>query len=196
MTRLEQLQMKMRDEQARKAAKAAAKLAAAEKVKAVKPYTFPNKPLIPTTVAVFTAGDSPVVKPVKVAARFLKPTVQEPEHTVFNPNPTLMECIQKLTLAEAANPKWVATSITLFIIDQILRTDRQCAVLSDVMSDNLAWLTAEPFTEKPNLKRMLSTALVLADSIECRSQSEEGSGIRKLHELERVLLQRQRGVAA
>jgi hypothetical protein len=176
MTKIEKLRERMHQEEAVKAAKTAEKLrAAAEKAAAPKPA----KPVKP-------------VKPKKIAVRFVEP-IAEPEHIEFNPNPTLMECIQRLTPAEAANPKWVATSVTLFIIDQIMRTDRQCAVLSDVMSDNLAWLTAEPFTEKPNLKRMLSTALLLADSIECRSQSEEGSGIRKLHELERALLQRQRG---
>jgi len=126
------------------------------------------------------------------SAQPMKPS-EEPEHIEFDPKPTLMECVQKLTPEEASNPKWVATSITLFVIDQLLRTPRQCALLSDTMSDNLAWLTSEPWTEKPNLKRVLSTALLLVDAIECRSGGEEGSGIRSLHEIERVILQRKMG---
>jgi len=131
-------------------------------------------------------------KPLKVKTS--KPVAPEPAAIVFDPKPTLMECIQKLTPEEASNPHTVAGTVTLFVIDQIMRTPRQCALLNDAMSDSLAWLTAAPFMDKVNLKRVFSTALTLVDAVECRSGSEEGSGIRALHEIERVLLQRKSGV--
>lgn len=127
------------------------------------------------------------VKAVKVA----KPAPAAHEETlVFNPPITLIDAVKQLTPAEASNPKIVAGTITLFIIDQIMRTPRKFDVMSSAMSENLAWLTAVPFADKVDLKRVFSTALTLTDAVECRGSCEEGEAVQRLHEIERMLIER------
>jgi len=162
--RLEMLRARMRAEEA---------AAAAKPVKQVKP-----RAVKPTTA-----------KP-KAAKPKAKP--EKPTPVVFDPKPSLLECISTFTPEEAANPKVVAGTITLFAIEQIMRSERWIAILSDNMSENLAWLAAAPFAEKVDLKRVFSTAMMLTDAIEFRGGSfQEGEIVRRLHQIEKKLIEQQ-----
>jgi hypothetical protein len=168
MNKIEKLVQRMRDEEARKAVKPIR--AKVVKVKALRPVrsAHPTKPVVP-----------------------------EPERLEWvETKPTLREAIASLTPEQASSEKNVATVVALHVIESIMRSPRQFDTLSAKMSSDLAWLTAEPWTAKVNLKRMFSTALVFCDSLECRGQSPEGSGIKALHEIEKILLERKIGRAS
>ena len=148
---------------------------AAEKLKAAQP-----KPV--------KAKTPKAAKPRTVAQKYAKP--QEPERVEFNPPFTMLEIVDSLTPAEAANPKIVAGVIAAAIIDQIMRTQRRLEMMSSTMSDNLAWITAAPFAERVDLKRVFSTAMMLTDALEFRSGQGEGDAVRALHQIEKALLEK------
>ena len=132
-------------------------------------------------------------KPVRAAKR-VKSVAQEAEPAVFDPKPSLMECIAGLKQDEASNKKTVAGIVALVAIDLWMRTPHRFE-MSSAMQDNLTWLTAAPFSENINIERVFSTALTLADSVEIRSNGEEGSGIRAVREAQKLLLERKLGRA-
>ena len=149
--------------------------AAAEKLKAAQPKPEKAKTLR-------------VAKP-----RVVKPKPQpapESGPTKFEPQSSLLECIETFTPEQAADPKIVAGTITLFVIEQIMRTDRKTEIMSDNMSEQLAWLTAAAFANKIDLKRVFSTAMMLTDAIEFRGGlfCDEGELVRRLHQIETALL--------
>ena len=136
---------------------------------------------------------APKVKSVKVT----KPALVAPpaEAVVFDPKPTLMECIQKLTSEEASSPKNVVATVMLFIADELLRCPRPTmSTLSDNMLANYVFICEQVWADKPDIKRVLSCAVGIVDGIECRSGSGgEGDAITRLHQLEQALVRRKMG---
>jgi hypothetical protein len=162
------LQMKMREEQARKAAKAAV-----EK---------------PAKVKTPRAPKPKVLKPVKSQPM---PT----EATTFDPPMSLMDAIKSLTPEQAGNPKVVAMTISLQLFTQLMQSSNPMfSTLSDNALHDLAYITSQAFEEKPDLKQVFSRAVTVADSIEFRTLSEDGEGIRRLHEIERALVTQMKGI--
>lgn len=137
------------------------------------------------------------VKPVKIAkpkttrakamtAKIEKP---EPQQIEYNPPISLADAVRALTKEEASDPKNVAMTISLHLFDQLMRSSRPSFdTLSDGALADLAYITAQTYEQKPDLKQVFSRAIRIADCIEFRTGAEEGSVMRALHEMERLLV--------
>jgi len=138
---------------------------------------------------------APTAKPVatKPKVKPAKAKSVESERVKFEPE-TLLECVKKLTPEEAAHPKWVAATIALQLIDQLMRSSRPTTELfSDRILEDLTYIQAQVWADKPDLRQVFARAVSVADGIEFRTFGEEGSGIKLLHEIEQELVRRQMG---
>jgi hypothetical protein len=130
-----------------------------------------------------------VTKSVKLA-----PVAQEV--VGFNPPMSLTDAVTTLSPEEAASPKVVAATVALQLLDQLMRSSRPTTdFFSDRMLEDLTFIQAQVWAEKPNLDQVFARAISIADGIEFRTGGEEGSGIRKLHEIERMLIAQKMGRA-
>lgn len=152
-SRLEILQARMREENARAAAKAAEKTA----------------------------------KPPKVA----KPKVAKPVPTEEPPEPPfpLTDVATSLTKDEIGSTQNIIMTYSFAIFDELIRCGgSSLSALSDGEMSDMAYVTAQAFEAKPNLQRVITTALRVVDSIEVRLGTSEGEAIRRLRTLEKALV--------
>lgn len=159
MTRLEILQARMREENARKTAKAAQN-------------AKPSQPKI--------------TKP-----RTPKPTIERPTPVTQEP-PTppfaLTDVAASLTKDEIASTTNIVMMYSFAIFDELIRCGGTLATMSDGELSDMAYVTAQPYEERPNLPRVIATALRVVDSIEVRLGASEGEAIRRLRNLEKTLV--------
>lgn len=162
--RLEILQARMREENARAAAKAAEK--------AVKPPK--------------------IAKPKVVKLKVAKAKIERPMPMVEeSPKPPcpLTDVVTSLTKDEIASTKNIIMMYSFAIFDELIRCgSTSLSALSDGELSDMAYVTAQAYEEKPNLQRVVNTALCVVDSIEVRLGTSEGDAIRRLRALEKTLL--------
>jgi hypothetical protein len=170
----------MRTENSRKAAR----------VVAPKPVKQPKPKVVKATPA------------KKVAARFLKPIEPETADTYrFRVSPvSLATCVGQLSDEEISQPKNIALIYSLFILGEVSAcSNPTLRAMTDTTVEMTAELQGEVYRERPNLKKCSSLALRICDSIEmhnCEDESKLGNAIRRLRELESVIVQRKLKVRA